>query len=335
MEALNINALHKYFENYVPGFDGVFRAELIHGGRSNLTFLISDGIRRWVLRRPPLGLLAPSANDVGREYRVVAALGVTTVPVARAIAFCDDSSVIGVPFSVVSMVDGRVVRTAAEGAALDPADAARAARALVAGLVDIHAVPYREVGLGALGRPSGFLQRQVALWKRQWELVATRTLPSLNELHKRLASMLPTENDTAIVHGDYRLDNTILSPTDAGELAAIIDWEMATLGDPLTDLGLLLVYWDPVCAPVMPEGHAIGANNGFPSIDEMAQAYSLASGRSLEHLNFYRALGYFKLAVIAEGIHNRFEAGLTIGSGFETVSEAVAPLTDAGLRELS
>jgi aminoglycoside phosphotransferase (APT) family kinase protein len=326
--------LAPYFETHVAGFNGTLHVEPIYGGRSNLTYLISDGASRWVLRRPPLGLVAPTANDIGREYRVVTALRSTSVPVAEAVAFCDDLSVIGAPFSVVSMVDGRVIRTASDGAALSPAEASRAAASLVVGLATIHAVPYQEVGLGSLGRPEGYLTRQLDRWRKQWDTVTTAPLAGVSDLYMRLASAVPQESAATLVHGDYRLDNTILDPHDAGTLAAVVDWEMATLGDPLADLGLMLVYWDPLCGPVLPDGHAISANDGFPSVDEMARAYATASGRDLDHINFYRALGYFKLAIIAEGIHNRFLAGLTVGSGFDTVGGAVAPLVEAGLNLL-
>ena len=332
--ALDPEALAVFFARHVPGFAGSLDAQPILGGRSNLIYDISDGTQHWILRRPPLGLVAPSANDIGREYRVVKALGPTPVPVARAIAYCDDPAVIGAPFSVVSKVEGRVIRSAADGAALDPADARAIADALIRGLVAVHSVAYQEVGLGDLGRPTGYLARQVSRWMSQWDLVATRDLPQVERLQRGLVAATPAESDATIVHGDYRLDNTILDPLDPTTLAAIVDWEMATIGDPLADVGLLLVYWDPACASVMPEGHAIAANRGFPAVGEVAEAYATLSGRDLDHLAFYRALGYFKLAVIAEGIHNRFRDGLTIGHGFETVGDAVVPLIDAGLEIL-
>jgi len=329
---LDRKALSAFFDRHVPEFGGSMEVEPIFGGRSNLVYDVSDGIHHWILRRPPLGLVAPSANDIGREDRVVEALGPTSVPVARAIAYCDDTGVIGAPFSVVSKVDGRVIRTAADGAALDPVDAGAIAEALVVGLVAVHAVLYHDVGLGELGRPKGFLERQVSRWKSQWDHVATRDLPEIDRLHKGLIAATPDESDATIVHGDYRLDNTILDRLDPTTLSAIVDWEMATIGDPLADLGLLLVYWDPVCAGILPEGHAIGANAGFPPMEQVADLYSNLSGRGLDRLAFYRALGYFKLAVIAEGIHNRFREGLTVGGGFETVGDAVTPLLHAGLR---
>jgi len=332
---VDLAALTRYFEEHVPNFGGPLRAELMHGGRSNLTFQITDGTHRWIVRRRPLGLVAPTANDVGREYRVMAALGSTAIPVPEAISFCDDPGVIGAPFSVTSMVEGRVIRSASDGARLDRSDAAQIAEALVDQLAAIHSVDYHAIGLTDLGRPDGFLVRQVGRWWRQWELVATRQLPGIDMLRQRLATDVPDQTDATIVHGDFRLDNTILAPDDPGVIAAVIDWEMATLGDPLADLGLLLVYWDPVCSPVLPEGNPVSANPGFPSIPALVSSYGAASGRSLGRLDFYRGLGYFKLAVIAEGIHSRFQAGRTVGTGFETVGSAVVPLVEAGLAVLS
>ena len=332
---LDTTRLAAYFRRNVDEVDGDLHAELIHGGRSNLTFLVSSGTSRWVVRRPPFGLIAPTANDIGREYRVMRGLASTTVPVPRAIQFSEDPSVIGAPFTVVSMVDGPVIRSAIDGARLTRADAARAAAALLGGLLAIHAVPYKDVGLHSLGRPDGFLKRQIDRWRRQWSSVATAPMAGIHDLYSQLVAAVPEGGPPTLVHGDYRLDNVILDPDDPGIIAAVVDWEMATLGDPLADLGLLLVYWDPVCAPVLPAGHAISANEGFPSSEEIADAYAIATGRDLQHLSFYRALGYFKLAVIAEGIHNRFLAGLTVGDGFGSVGSAVAPLVDAGLQALT
>jgi aminoglycoside phosphotransferase (APT) family kinase protein len=162
--------------------------------------------------------------------------------------------------------------------------------------------------------------------------VATRELPQLDQLYRALLRRLPGSSRAGIVHGDYRLDNTILSPDDPGTVVAIVDWEMATLGDPLVDLGLLLAYWDPVVAPLLAEGHAISGNPGFPDAAEVAARYLEQAGLPPDaDLSFYRALGYYKLAVIAEGIHHRFQQGLTVGRGFETVSAAVVPLLESGL----
>ncbi|MFF1691048.1 MULTISPECIES: phosphotransferase family protein [unclassified Streptomyces] len=332
---IDVPALQRYFEHHVPEFKGELQVGLLQGGRSNLTYDINDGTHRWVLRRPPLGVLTPTAHDMDREYRIVAALGGTDVPVARAVLSCKDPEVIGAPFCVVEFVTGTVLRDGDEAATLAPAAARRAADALVDTLVTLHSVNASEVGLGDYGRPDGYLERQVRRWRGQWDKVATRTLPGLDTLHDRLTRALPASGAPTIVHGDYRLDNTILAPGDFGRIAAIVDWEMATLGDPLADLGMLLMYWDPACAPVLGERHVPTANPGFPSGDELAARYAAQSGRDIQLLSYYRALASFKLAVIAEGIHARYLAGQTVGTGFEHVGSAVPVLLRSGLELLA
>ncbi|MFB7993199.1 phosphotransferase family protein [Streptomyces sp. NPDC056002] len=332
---VDMAALQPYFEHHVPWCTGKLSLKLLHGGRSNLTYEVTDGTHRWVLRRPPLGVLTPTAHDMDREYRVVAALGATGVPVARAVLSCTDPDVIGAPFCVVDFVDGTVLRDGTQAAALPPAEARRAADALVDALVELHAVDAAAVGLGDFGRPDGYLERQVRRWRGQWDKVATRELPGLDALHARLAASLPASGAPTVVHGDYRLDNTILAPGDLGRIAAIVDWEMATLGDPLADLGMLLMYWDPVCEPVLGARHVPTANPGFPTGRELAERYAESSGRDISSVAWYQALGCFKLAVIAEGIHARYRAGQTVGTGFEHVGAAVPALLRSGRELLS
>ncbi|MFF4478965.1 phosphotransferase family protein [Streptomyces melanosporofaciens] len=331
---VDVAALQRYFERHVPECAGPLTVTLLQGGRSNLTYAVTDGVHQWVVRRPPLGVLTPTAHDMDREYRVVAALGDTAVPVARAVLSCTDPEVIGAPFCVVDFVAGTVLRDGDEAAALPPDDARRAADALVDALVTLHSVDAAGVGLGDFGRPDGYLERQVRRWRGQWDKVATRSLPGLDELHGRLARSLPASGAPAIVHGDYRLDNVILAPGEFGRIAAVLDWEMATLGDPLADLGMLLMYWDRTCEPVLAARHVPTANPGFPSGREVAERYAEKSGRDIDGLPFYQALGCFKLAVIAEGIHARYSAGQTVGTGFERVGSAVPALLRSGLELL-
>jgi aminoglycoside phosphotransferase (APT) family kinase protein len=283
-----------------------------------------------VLRRPPLGGLTPSAHDMAREYRVVAALHGRGVPVARPLALCEDSAVIGAPFALVEFVSGRVVRTREDLDAFADADVRRCAFALVDVLARLHAVDPAAVGLAAFGRAEGYLARQVRRWHDQWERVATRPLPDVDRLHARLAATCPAESGASIVHGDFRVDNAILDPADPGIVRALVDWEMATLGDPLADLGLHLAYADPAFDPVL-GGSAASTSPRLPAADEVIARYAAASGRDVSGLAFHLALGYFKAAVIAEGIHARHLAGKTVGEGFETVGAAVAPLVTAGL----
>jgi aminoglycoside phosphotransferase (APT) family kinase protein len=326
---LDVAALQRFLAGVLPDL-GRLRAELISGGRSNLTYRVTDGRSTWVLRRPPLGGLTPSAHDMGREYRVVAALHGSGVPVARAVVLCEDPAVIGAPFAVVEYVDGRVVRTRAELDALSDADVRRCAGTLIDVLARLHAVDPAAVGLGGFGKAEGYLARQVRRWYGQWDRVATRPLPDVDALHARLAAVCPVESGASIVHGDFRIDNAILDRDDPALVRALVDWEMATLGDPLADLGLHLAYSDPAFDPVL-GGAAASTSPRLPGADELVSRYAAASGRDVSGIGFYVALGYFKAAVIAEGIHARHLAGKTLGDGFETVGAAVAPLAAAGL----
>jgi aminoglycoside phosphotransferase (APT) family kinase protein len=334
LKGLDLAALGRYLEDSGPGVDGPLRGVLLQGGRSNLTYRVTDGVSTWVARRPPLGGLAPSAHDMGREFRVVRALQGTGVPVARTVVLCEDSSVLGTPFSVVEYVPGRVIRTHADLHALPPAAISRCGFALIDVLARLHAVPYEEVGLADFGRPEGYLSRQVGRWRDQWARVCTRSLVDMHRLYARLAGAVPVESGACVVHGDYRIDNAIFDPEDPALIRALVDWEMATLGDPLADLGLHLVYRDPAFEPVL-GGSAASTSDLLPSVRDLAERYARSSGRDLAPLGFYLGLGYFKIAVIAEGIHARHLKGLTVGEGFETVGQAVPLLAAAGLRALS
>jgi aminoglycoside phosphotransferase (APT) family kinase protein len=329
---LDLPRVREFLATHVP-LAGDLRADLIAGGRSNLTYRITDGRTGWVLRRPPRGELTPSAHDMEREYRVVAALHGSAVPVARPVAYCADASVIGAPFAVVEHVAGRVVRTRDDLADLSDTDVHRCAFALVDVLADLHAVDPVAVGLETFGRPDGYLDRQVRRWYDQWSRVATRELPDLETLHDRLAETCPADSGSAIVHGDLRVDNAILDADDVGTVRALVDWEMSTLGDPLADLALHVVYRDPAFDPVL-GGTGAASSDRMPSPDALVERYLTRSGRDAGPLSFVLGLGYFKSAVIAEGIHQRFVAGHTEGTGFETVGAAVPALAAAGLAAL-
>ena len=334
VEGLDLAAVQRFFDAEVSEVRGPLRAELIPGGRSNLTYRLTDGHSSWVLRRPPLGGLTPSAHDMAREYQVVAGLAGTGVPVPRAVALGQDLSILGMQFSVFEYVAGRVIRTQEDLHALPDAEIVRCAYGLIDVLAGLHAVDPDAVGLGGFGRPQGYLARQVRRWHDQWNRVRTRALPDVETLHVRLAETCPVESGASIVHGDYRIDNAILDAADAGTVRALVDWEMATLGDPLADLGLHLVYSDPAFDRVL-DGSAASTSERLPLTDDLAQRYAVASGRDLRNLDFYRALGYFKIAVIAEGIHARYINGLTLGAGFETIGHAVPLLAAAGVNAIA
>lgn len=328
---VEVDTLAAYLADEVPGRPTLHEIALLDGGRSNITYELTTSTGPLILRRPPLGEIAQSANDVGREYRVMAALQGSTVPVPQTVASCTDSAVIGAPFTLVRKVDGRVLRGPGDVAGLDPVAVDRCFQALIETLARLHDITPSSVGLDRLGRPDGFVARQVERWKRQLDVVATREHPAATELHRRLAAAVPVSARTGIVHGDYRLDNVMVGHHDPGEVIAVLDWEMATLGDPLTDLGLMLVYHDPLVGPILPLGHPTAGNPAVPSAEVLADRYATASGSDLSDLAFYEALASFKLAVIAEGIHGRFLAGLTVGENFETVGEAVDGLFHKGL----
>jgi aminoglycoside phosphotransferase (APT) family kinase protein len=326
---LDLGALDAYFAAHVPDCRGALRATVVAGGRSNLTYRVTDGNTTWAVRRPPLGGLTPSAHDIGREHRVTSALRGSGVAVAEAVAYCADTDVIGAPFSVAAWVDGRVLRTRAEADALTADDLARCSDGLVDQLVRLHAVPYREFGLESLGRPNGYLRRQLTRWRGQWDLVATRPLPTVDTLFAALDAAMPEAGESSVVHGDFRVDNTILDPDDLSRVRAVVDWELSTLGDPLADLATYLVYRDPAVDALL-DGPAATAP-GFPSRPQLAERYARSSGRDITELPFYLALAYFKVAVIAEGVHSRYIQGITVGSGFAGAGASVPRLVDAGL----
>jgi aminoglycoside phosphotransferase (APT) family kinase protein len=261
---VELERLRPWFAANVEGANGgPLHASLISGGRSNLTYAVGDDAHEWVLRRPPLGHVLPTAHDMAREYTVLTALAPTDVPVPRTLAFCDDNDVNDAPFYVMELVDGAILRTPAAIAKLSPEDARRCANELVDVLVAIHAVDYTAAGLSEFGRPDGYVERQVRRWGEQWERSKTRELASIDELARRLRAALPESPPPTIVHGDYRLDNTMLAPDDPGRIVAVLDWEMATLGDPLADLGLFLLYYARDEAQVGSVGATMSTDAGF------------------------------------------------------------------------
>ncbi|MEE2032083.1 phosphotransferase family protein [Rhodococcus chondri] len=332
-EGLDLLALQRFLTDSGVSIDGELRAELISGGKSNLTYGILDNSSHWVLRRPPTAGLTPSAHDVAREYRITSALQDSGVPVARTVALCEDTSVMGAPFTVVEHVDGRVVRSKDDLDLLTDNEIESCTAELVRVIAALHNVDYVAAGLGEFGRPDGYVTRQVKLWASQWERVKTRELPDLERLHAALADSIPESPTPSIVHGDYRIDNVILDASDAGKVAAVVDWELSTLGDPLTDLALMCVYRHPALDQVL-GFPAAWTSARLPSADELVQRYAVASGREIAHWNFYMGLAHFKLAVIAEGINHRWQVGATVGDGFDQAGASVPALVASGLAAL-
>lgn len=309
VDGINHGPVEGWFEANVPGAVAPLGFEKIAGGRSNLTYRVTDSAgNRWALRRPPLGKRLASAHDMGREHRIVAALAPTPVPVAPAVGFCDDESVNGAPFYVMGWVEGPILRSKAQADLFpDEADRRAIGERVIDTLVEIHSLDPETVGLGDLGKKEDYVARQLHRWQGQWEKSRTRELALVDEVHDRLAARIPAQGPATLVHGDYRLDNMIL--TDAGEVAAVVDWELCTLGDPLADVGMLLVYWGEETDALMPLLEPATITPGFPTRSEVAPLYAERSGRDLSEIDFYVALGLWKLAIVLEGVFARFRAG--------------------------
>ncbi|MFW6774098.1 phosphotransferase family protein [Nocardioides sp. CPCC 205120] len=316
------------------GLAGDLGGSLVAGGKSNLTYRVGDGTRTWIVRRPPLGHVLATAHDMAREHRVMTALAPTAVPVPATYALCTDDTVLGAPFYVMADVAGTPYRTADQLAPLGPERTRRISEELVDTLAALHAVVPEEVGLADFGRPEGFLVRQVRRWSTQLERSRSRELPAADELRRRLEGAVEEAaagTHPGIVHGDYRLDNALVD--DTGAVAAVIDWEMATLGDTLTDVALMVLYGR--LAEVAPGAVAdAGRAPGFLDEDAILDRYATALGTDLRALDVHLGLAAFKLAVILEGIHYRHQRGQTVGEGFADVGAVVVPLLQMGLAAL-
>ena len=317
----------------------------IGAGRSNLTYRVTSAAGSVVLRRPPVGEVAATAHDMGRERRVISALAGTPVPVPRVLAFSEGGPPVDAPCFVMELVDGVVpLGELPPGWATEPADRRRLGEALVETLADLHTVDPAAVGLGDFGRPEGFMARQVRRWVTQWEKAGeaghrAADAADVTELAATLAAAVPTTQRHAIVHGDYRIDNCLFDHADPGRITAVLDWEMSTLGDPMADLGLLLVYWSQADDDaVWSAGRYIDGPTrlpGFPTRAELATAYAKRSGLDLDPLPWYVAFGAFKLAVVLDGILARVHAGMVPASMAEGLDGSAGPLAALGRHVLA
>ncbi len=312
---------------------------LISGGKSNLTYRVASDAGEVIVRRPPLGHVLPTAHDMAREYRVQTALGATAVPVPRTFHLAGEDSPLGARFYVMERALGHVCRNdLPPGYAETPQHREAIGRALIETLARLHTIDPQDVGLGDFGRPAGFMERQLRRWSEQWERSKTAELPALDALRDQLRRTLPEQRAGSIVHGDFRLDNTVLHPTTPGEIVAVLDWEMSTLGDPFADLGALLAYWSEAdddevlaAARIVPP---VTAASGFPTRAEIIETYALLTGFDASSIGWYLAFAYFKLAVICQGIAARAAGGAMLGSGFDDAQGLVEPLVRAGERAL-
>lgn len=313
----------------------LLRASLISGGRSNLTYDVVVDDKHWVLRRPPYGPLLATAHDVGREYRVLCALVGTDVPAPAPIFMHHDSEPLGAPFYLVEHEHGVVLRdNNAATSTLSPVMRRSVAFDLIDVLARLHRLDPHQVGLGDFGRPDGYLARQVDRWRRQLAASRTRALRGADELAAALAGTVPESGRACLVHGDYRLDNVLVDPA-RGRITAVLDWELATLGDPRADLALFFVYYEGMVG--LPGGvvESPAAVTGFPPASELVDRYVASVGGERPNLAWPTALAWFKLAAILEGVHYRDVNGQTRGEGFTGVAELVQPCLDRGLEALA
>jgi aminoglycoside phosphotransferase (APT) family kinase protein len=318
-----------WFAVHAPETVPPLRFQAIPGGHSNLTYRVDDSAgHAWVLRRGPLSHVLATAHDMGREHRIISALAPTDVPVPPIVGLCDDVDVNGAPFYVMDFVDGAVLRDRAAGRQLDEQGRQRAGQQIADVLAHIHAVDPDAVGLGELGRKEAYVARQLRRWHGQWEQSKTRELPVVDDVHAALAERIPEQGPATIVHGDYRLDNCLVGPE--GTIQAVLDWELCTLGDPLADVGLLLVYWTEPGDENAALGDSATLLDGFPTRAELIERYTAASGRDRAQIDYYVAFGYWKLACILEGVFARYQAGaMGQADGFELFGRQVEVLAQA------
>ena len=332
-ERLDEERLRLYLRDRLPGADRPLRVRQFGGGAANLTYLLDFEGQEYVLRRPPLGPVAPSAHDMGREFRVLSVLNRAFAPAPRAYLFCEEPGVVGASFFVMERRHGIVVRRTLPAALQDRPDALRRiGDALVDALADLHAVDYAAIGLEGLGKPVGFVDRQIEGWRGRWEKARLEDVPDMDRVHDWLADHRPAGGSASLIHNDYKLDNVMLAAEDPGRLVAVFDWDMCTIGDPLSDLGALLTYWsEPGDPPAYRKTAMMPTDPRFPSRDDLVRRYAERSGRDVSGIAFYHVLGLYRLAVIAAQIYHRYRKGQTRDERFAAFGPTI-PLVAAYAR---
>jgi aminoglycoside phosphotransferase (APT) family kinase protein len=308
MQGIDIAKVEAWLNANIEGAQGPYTYSLIAGGRSNLTFHVSDsrGLQM-VLRRPPLGHVLATAHDMAREHRIISAVGKTNVPVPKTLGVCIDDSVNGAPFYVMSYVAGVVLDSPEKGELLPEHLRTTTSEHLIDVLADLHSVDIDDVGLGDLAKREGYVERQVKRWSTQWVNSKTRELPAIEEVARLLAANIPVQKDVCIAHGDFRFGNCLVD-TSIGRISGVLDWELCTLGDPLADLGYIGVYWTN---PGLPNKRANDPSglSGFPTYEHLVERYAQRTGRDVSNIGYYRAFSSFRLAVISEGVYARYLHG--------------------------
>jgi aminoglycoside phosphotransferase (APT) family kinase protein len=308
IQGVDIDKVSAWLNTNIDGAQAPYSFSLIAGGRSNLTYKVTDGNNvSYVLRRPPLGHVLATAHDMAREHRIIAAVGQTGVPVPKTLGVCTDESVNGAPFYVMAFVEGEVLDSAEKAAKLDPSLRIDASMNLIDVLAELHAVDVDAVGLGDLAKREGYIERQIKRWSTQWENSKTRELPEIDEVVRLLSSKVPQQQGVVIAHGDFRFGNVLINVQN-GRIAAVLDWELCTLGDPLADLGYIGVYWSDGPSSALRANDPTPAG-GFAKYQDLVDRYAKTTGRDVTNIEFYRAFAYWKLACIVEGVYARYLGG--------------------------
>jgi aminoglycoside phosphotransferase (APT) family kinase protein len=334
-EEIDASALDGFLSRALPGLTGPLSIEQFPRGFSNLTYLVTKGGREMVLRRPPPGAAIKSAHDMGREHRILSALAPVYPRAPKPLAFCDDPSVLGAPFYLMERVRGVILRPGAASSALDAGDRRAVSEALVDALVELHGLDHRRTGLAALGHGEGYVERQVKGWTARYQASRTDDVPEMERVAVWLAAHQPAMSLRAFIHNDYKHDNVVLDPGRLDRVIAVLDWEMATVGDPLMDLGTTLGYWvDPDDPPAWRATGFVDLTTQPGSLRrrDVAERYARATRRDLSELPFYYAFGLFKVAVIAQQIHARFRQGHTRDPRFAHLDAAVAACASTAAR---
>ncbi len=333
-EELPVAVLEAYLSQRLPDASGPLVVEQFPHGHSNLTYLLHKGDKEFVLRRPPFGNQVKTAHDMGREFRVLSRLSAVYPPAPKPHFYCEDTSVLGAPFYVMERRKGVILRGIENpGVTIDPPTARRLSTALIDNLALLHALDYKAAGLADLGKPEGYVARQVTGWINRYTNAQTDTLPEMDRIARWLSDHKPAESDAALIHNDYKYDNLVLDPEDLTRIVAVLDWEMATVGDPLMDLGTTLGYWVEAGDPQSVQANAVGptALPGSLTRQELVARYAEKTGRDVSGMLFYYCFGIYKIAVILQQIYARFVRGHTRDERFSRLNERVAGLSRQAL----
>jgi len=332
-EALEVEALQRYLRERLPHLTGPLHIEQFPQGFSNLTYLLRCGEHEFVLRRPPFGANLKSGHDMSREFRILSALIKIYPKVPAPVLFCDDDSILGAPFYMMQRVRGVILRNRPpQGFELKPELMQRICFALIDTMVELHSLDYHAAGLRDLAHPEGYIERQITGWTKRYANAKTDEIPEMEQTATWLASHQPASFGSALIHNDYRYDNVVLDPNDLTRIIAILDWEMATIGDPLMDVGTTLAYWAEASDPPALRQFGLTSLPGNLNRQEFIERYAERSGRAVGNMLFYFAYGMFKLGVIAQQIYSRYRLGFTRDERFAQLIHAVRACGQTAMR---